>query len=54
MLGLTTRQVKGGEWSLVGVVLSRSEGERLLIGTGNAEETDRKLYIACVKASTGL
>ncbi|WP_143073484.1 UvrD-helicase domain-containing protein [Actinokineospora terrae] len=50
ILGLTTHQAKGGEWDVVGVVLSRSERDRLLIGLDNAEETDRKLYVACTRA----
>ncbi|SHG23832.1 UvrD-helicase domain-containing protein [Streptoalloteichus hindustanus] len=50
VLGLTTHQAKGREWDTVGVTLTQVEQNRLLTGLSYAEETDRKLYVACTRA----
>ena len=48
--GLTTHQAKGGEWEAVGVRLRDSEREALAGGLSSAEDTHRKLYVACTRA----
>jgi DNA helicase-2/ATP-dependent DNA helicase PcrA len=48
--GLTTHQAKGGEWEAVGVRLTNPERAALASGLSVAEDTHRKLYVACTRA----
>lgn len=48
--GLTTHQAKGGEWDVVGVLLSDSERTSLGAGLVVAQDTHRKIYVAVTRA----
>ena len=48
--GLTTHQAKGGEWDIVGVVLSDTERSSLGVGLSVTQDTHRKIYVATTRA----
>lgn len=48
--GLTTHQAKGGEWDIVGILLSDSERMALGAGLVVTEDTHRKVYVAATRA----
>jgi DNA helicase-2/ATP-dependent DNA helicase PcrA len=48
--GLTTHRAKGGEWDAVGVRITDGERHALAGGLSVAEDTHRKLYVACTRA----
>ncbi len=48
--GLTTHQAKGGEWDIVGVLLSDNERRALGAGLSVGQDTHRKIYVAATRA----
>lgn len=48
--GLTTHQAKGGEWDIVGVLLSDNERKALGAGLSVGQDTHRKIYVATTRA----
>jgi DNA helicase II / ATP-dependent DNA helicase PcrA len=48
--GMTIHQAKGREWDKVGVALTPQEKSRLASGLSQADENDRKLYVALTRA----